>query len=211
MEHAAQRARPTFRLEAEEGAMGKKIILGSAVVVVAAVVVAIALVASRLGGIAGHIIEDYGSATTGTEVSVRSVDVEPTRGRGEVKVLTIANPPGFHTDYALRIDDVDLALDLKSLRSDVPVIREVLVDDAHLNAEQRGDSTNLTDIERYMSKSEKTGDQSGAPEPRIIIDRFRLTNGHVTLTSDLLKHPEELALRDVVVENIGRSSGGATY
>src|SRR4051812_28510476 len=135
------------RLAAEESAMGKKVILGLTVVVVAAIVVAIAMVASRLGGIAGHIIEDYGSATTGTDVSVRSVDVEPTRGRGEVKDLTIANPPGFHTDYALRIDDVELGLDLASLRKDVPVIREVLVDAAHLNAEQRGDSTNLTDIE----------------------------------------------------------------
>jgi hypothetical protein len=93
----------------------------------------------------------------------------------------------------------------------VPIIREVLVDDAHLNAEQRGDSTNLTDIERYMSKADKTADQSGAPEPRIIIDRFRLTHGRVTLTSELLSHPEELELGDVVVDNIGRSSGGATY
>jgi hypothetical protein len=78
--------------------MGKKVILGAAVVIVAAVAVGVALVASRLGNIAGHIIEDYGSATTGTDVSVRSVDVEATRGRGEVKDLTIANPPGFHTD-----------------------------------------------------------------------------------------------------------------
>lgn len=191
--------------------MGKKVILGAAVVIVAAVAVGVALVASRLGNIAGHIIEDYGSATTGTDVSVRSVDVEATRGRGEVKDLTIANPPGFHTDYALRIDDIQLGLDLASLRKDVPIIREVLVDDAHLNAEQRGDSTNLTDIERYMSKADKTADQSGAPEPRIIIDRFRLTHGRVTLTSELLSHPEELELGDVVVDNIGRSSGGATY
>ena len=142
--------------------MSKKVILGLGVVVVAAIVVAIAMVASRLGGIAGRIIEDYGSATTGTAVSVRSVDVEPTRGRGEVKDLTIANPPGFNTAYALKIDDIELALDLKSLRGAVPVVREVVVDDAHLNAEQRGETTNLTDIERYMSKSEKSGDQSGA-------------------------------------------------
>ncbi|HZF28039.1 MAG TPA: hypothetical protein VE907_02885 [Gammaproteobacteria bacterium] len=191
--------------------MGKKVIVGAALVVVTAIVLAIAMVASRLGGIAGRIIEDYGSATTGTDVSVRSVDIEPTRGHGEVKHLTIANPPGFATDYALRVDDIELALDLGSLRGAVPVVREVLVDDAHLNAEQRGDTTNLTDIERYMSKAENGSAQPGTPEERVIIDRFRLTHGHVTLTSELLSHPEELELGDVVVENIGRGSGGATY
>src|SRR5262245_15753524 len=123
--------------------MGKKVIVGVAILVVAAIAVTITLMASRLGGIAGRIIEDYGSATTGTDVSVRSVEIEPTRGRGQVKDLTIANPPGFDTDYALRIDDIELALDLGSLRGQVPVVREVVVDDAHLNAEQRGDSTNL--------------------------------------------------------------------
>lgn len=191
--------------------MGRKALLGVAVVVVAAIVAAIAMVASRLDGIAGRIIEDYGSATTGTDVSVRSVDLAPIRGRGELKHLTIGNPPGFTTDYALRIDDVELALDLGSLRGAVPVVHEVLVDDAHLNAEQRGDSTNLTDIERHMSKAESGSAEPGAPEEKVIIDRFRMTHGRVTLTSELLDHPEELELGDVVVENIGRGSGGATY
>src|SRR5262245_45819688 len=96
--------------------MGKKVIVGIAVVLVAATAVTTVLISSRLGGIAGRIIEDYGSATTGTDVSVRSVEIEPTRGRGEVKHLTVANPPGFSTDYALRINDIELALDLGSLR-----------------------------------------------------------------------------------------------
>ena len=47
-------------------------------------------------------------------------------------------------------------------------------------------------------------------EGRITIDRFRLTNASVTLTSDLLDKPETIELKDIVVQGIGRN-GGATY
>src|SRR3954469_17052246 len=62
------------------------------------------------------------------------------------------------------------------------------------------------------STASKAGAQASAKdEGRIIIDRFRLTHGRVTLTSDLLKHPEDLELADVSVDGIGRPSGGVTY
>jgi uncharacterized protein involved in outer membrane biogenesis len=191
--------------------MSKKIVLGIVAVVVAVVAAGLVFVGNKLDGIVAQAVEDYGSAATGTRVTVAGVDITPTQGRGDLKALVIDNPPGFETDHALRIENIKLALDLRSLTGDVPVVHEVLVNDAHLNAEQRGDSTNLTDIEHYMSKSSEASADSSVPPPRLIIDSFRLTHARVTLTSELLKHPEELELGDVVVQNVGRSSGGATY
>jgi hypothetical protein len=57
----------------------------------------------------------------------------------------------------------------------------------------------------------ETPDAGTEEEGRIIIDRFRLTHGRVTLTSEYLGKPEDLALDDVVVNGVGRSSDGATY
>jgi hypothetical protein len=192
--------------------MGKKVIFAATAVIVVAAAVAVTFFLNRLDGAVGDYIERYGRAATGTDVSVGGVDIALTAGTGTLSRLTIDNPDGFDTDYALRIDDSRLTLDLGSVASDVPIVTEVLLDGAHLNAEQRGDATNLTEIQRYMNGS------SGEPPPdadteegRIIIDRFRLTNARVTLTSDYLGEPEELPLRDVVVDGIGRSAGGATY
>jgi hypothetical protein len=135
-----------------------------------------------------------------------------TTGRGTLSRLEIGNPDGFETDYALRIEDINLAVDVGSVASDVPVLTEVVLDEAHLNAEQRGEATNLTEIQSYMSRSSgEPPPDAEAEEGRIIIDRFRLTNARVTLTSEYLSEPEELPLEDVVVNGIGRSSGGATY
>jgi uncharacterized protein involved in outer membrane biogenesis len=136
-----------------------------------------------------------------------------TRGRGDIKGLTIGNPPGYSSAYFLKIDDTTLALDLGSLAGRVPVVEEVLVDAPHLNAEQHGQATNLTDLEQQIAAHPSASKSTTAPanEGRIIINRFRMTHGRVTLTSDLLKRPEDLELADVSIDGIGARSNGVTY
>lgn len=192
--------------------MGRKI----AVIAIAVVVVIVAgigvFVVTQLDRRVAEAVETYGAAATGTSVDVGGVDVSLTEGSGRLRRLTIGNPEGFSSDYALRIEGIDLEVDLSSLAGEVPVIREIVVDDAHLNAEQRGRSTNLTDIQRYMSDSGGAAEPAaGAEEGRIIIDRFRLTNARVTVASELSDDSEVLELDDVVVEDVGRAAGGATY
>lgn len=194
--------------------MGKKILLGIVAVVVLAAAAATWLVLTKGNQFVAGAIETYGSAATGTDVSVGGVELSLTKGRGDVKGLTIGNPAGYSTDYFLKIDDITLVLDLGSLSGRVPVVGEVRVDAAHLNAEQQGQATNLTDLEHRISGPSTVSKAStGAPKDqgRIIIDRFRLTHGRITLTSDLLSHPEELELADVSIDGIGRTSGGVTY
>jgi autotransporter translocation and assembly factor TamB len=194
--------------------MGKRILVGLIAVVVLAAAGVTWLVMSKGNEFVASAIETYVSAATGTSVSVGSVELALTQGRGDVKGLTIGNPPGYSSSYFLKVDDIKLTLDLSSLAGRVPVVKEAVVEMAHLNAEQHGQTTNLTDIEQRI-----TGPAASKPKPqpaakdegRVIVDRFRLTHGSVTLTSDLLKHPEDLALADVSIDGIGRASGGVTY
>jgi hypothetical protein len=191
--------------------MGKKIAVVIAVVVAAAAGVAV-FVVTQLDRMVADAVETYGQAATGTDVTVGGVNVSLTDSRGQIRSLTIGNPEGFTTDNALSIDSIELDVDLGSLTGDVPVITEVIVEGAALNAEQRGETTNLTEIQRYMNETSGEPESAEpADEGRIIIDRFRLTGGRVTLTSELLNEPETLDLDEVVVEGIGRASGGATY
>jgi hypothetical protein len=189
--------------------MAKRIVLVVAVVALIIVGVVVWFATTQVDRLVASAIEDWGRATTGTNVDVGSVAIEAAHGHGRLGRLEIGNPPGYSTPYLLLIDDVDLSFDLASLRG-VPVVREVVLEGAHLNAEQRGEALNIADLQRAMSR----GAKPSAPADRqdkIIIDRFRLTHGRVTLTSELLGHPEEIDLADVVVEGIGRTSAGATY
>ena len=187
-----------------------KFLVGAVGVIAVLIVGSALLVGTQLERFVGGTIEDYGSAATGTDVSVGGVDISAAGGHGQIKGLTIGNPPGYSTPYALRIGHVGLDLDLGTLPTKVPVVREVVVDSAHVNAEQRGDATNLTDIEHNVNSGSAATSPPGE-EGKIIIDTFRLTHASITLTSDLFSHPQDIELDDVVVKDIGRSTGGATY
>jgi hypothetical protein len=194
--------------------VGKRILLGVIAVVVLAAVGVAWLVLTKGNEFVASAIETYGSTATGTSVHVGQVELALTQGRGDIKSLTIGNPPGYSSSHFLQFDDIKLAIDLRSLGGRVPVVKEALVDAAHLNAEQHGQTTNLMDIEQRItgpSTMSKPRPAAAKDQGRIIIDRFRLTHGRITLTSDLLKHPEELELADVSIDGIGRASGGVTY
>jgi hypothetical protein len=194
--------------------MLKRIVLAVIAVLVLAAAGVTWLVMTKGNQFVASAIERYGSAATGTNVSVGSVELALTQGRGDIKGLTIGNPPGYSSSYFLKVDNIALTLDLGSLAGSVPVVKEALVESAHLNAEQRGQTTNLMDIEQRITgpaAAKGSPQTAGKSQARIIIDRFRLTHGRITLTSELLKHPEELELADVSIDGIGRASGGVTY
>jgi hypothetical protein len=174
-----------------------------------AVVVGLRYGAGRLDSVVASTIERYGSEVTGTDVEVNGVDLALTAGRAHLTGLTVDNPQGYETDYAVRIGTATVALDVGSLAGDVPVVKELELDGALINAEQRDAAMNLTDIQENATGD--SGDASAGEPGRIVVERFRLRNGRVLVTSEHLSKPEELPLRDIVVENIGSASGGATY
>ncbi len=189
--------------------MRRAVIIGILAAVVVATFIGLRYGAGRLDGVVASTIERYGSAVTGTDVEVGGVDLALTSGRADLAGLTIANPRGYDTDYAVRIGHATVALDVASLAGSVPVIDELTLEGALINAEQRDRSINLTDIQRHATAS--SGAETPGEPGRIVIERFRLKDARVVLTSDLLSEPEELPLRDVVVDSIGTAEGGATY
>ncbi|MBN1238298.1 MAG: hypothetical protein JXB36_07335 [Gammaproteobacteria bacterium] len=183
------------------------------------VIIALLLVAVILGGVylLGRLeptvvatIESYGEAATGTDVTLRAANVSVTESTGTLSGLTIGNPEGYETDYALQIDEIRVRVGLDSLVGSGPlVVNEVVVNGARLNAEQRGNSSNLNELLERLEQSDDS-EPSAEPEERVIIERFRLARGRITLTSELLEDEQYVDLPEVVVEDVGGSSG-ATY
>jgi hypothetical protein len=79
------------------------ILIAALAVVGIGVAVALRYGAGRIDQVVASTVERYGSAVTGTDVDVDGVDLTLTSGRADFAGLTIDNPSGYDTDYAVRI------------------------------------------------------------------------------------------------------------
>lgn len=190
-----------------------KIVTGLVLVSIAAIAIVVTLVFQNLDGIIKKVIEDTGTKITGTAVSLDSVKLTLTDGRGELDGLRIANPTGFSSGPIFAMNQVALEIDPASVTGKVIVIREVIIDGAKLNAEQKGLATNLKalldNIEKNTPKSaEPAAVESTSPsDVRLMLERFAFTNTQASLITEQWGE-QKLQLKDIVLTNIGDKETG---
>lgn len=186
---------------------------------VAGLIVVVALVAyfllGNLDGIIKGVIEDVGTEVTGTRVSVGGVELELSSGKGRITGLIIDNPPGYDSDYAFKLNDIIVAVQPASLTKPVVVISEVSIRGASLIAEQKGQTTNLSDLLANIEKSSKTTDaaeekpEQAANDVRLTMKKFVFAGTKATIISEA-KGESALKVPDVTRQNIGDPATGLT-
>ncbi len=192
-----------------------KVLVG-AVIVLAGLVAAGIYFSRRVGPAVAAAIETYGGRAAGTKVRVAGVDVSLRQSLATVSGLVIGNPPGYRAPYALRVDETAVDLDVPSLARQAIELRDVTLQGATLNVEQHDASTNVTQILDHLEhgggadSAASAGPQTASAQ-KLIIDRFELTGGRITLTSSLLNGPQTIELPQIVVKDVGRAQGGLTY
>jgi hypothetical protein len=196
--------------------MGKtgKIVGAGLVVIIAVVAVVMVLVLKNLDGIIKEVIERVGSQLTHTQVTVAKVEFSLQEGRGEIHGLKIANPPGYNSPYLFSMNEVAVELDPSTLTGGVIVIREVLVDGADLQAEQKGTTTNLKDLMDNMNKG--AADSAAAPAEstadsgvRLMLEKFAFTGTAATLSTQLWGD-KSVSIPDIKLQDIGDKETGLT-
>lgn len=190
-------------------------ILGGGVLAIILVIVVVMLIAlQNLDSIIKNVIETVGSDVTQTEVTVSEVKFTLKDGRGEIRGLKIANPPGYQSSHAFSMKEVAVELDPTSLTGDVFVIKEILIDGADLIAEQKGSTTNLNELLDNMNSGEATSestsnDESSASDVRLVLEKFAFTGTAATLTSPQLGE-KALSIPDIRLRDIGDKETGLT-
>lgn len=175
-------------------------------------------------------IEKYGSAATQASVTLDSVKLALTQGKGTLSGLSVGNPSGFDSGKALYLGEISVALDPHSVTGNGPiVIRKILIQKPQVTYEftNSGDS-NLQALARntqnyassFAGKKEaepapaaapKAPPSPAAPARKIIIDSLTIADGQVSITHPLLQGKQLKApLPTIQLNNIGKSGGGAT-
>lgn len=191
----------------------KRIAIGLLVVLL----VAGAGIAFSLDALVERAIERGSEYALGVDTEVGSVRLGVLGGRFGLKGLRVSNPAGFDSPHFLSLREVRTGIDLRTLRSPVVEMPELVLSGIDLHIERRLDrGTNYGKLLDHLEKTTGSGEKPAAEGPpaedgkRFVIRELALRDvtAHLHLAPELGTLPAtEIALPEVKLRGVG--SGGA--
>ena len=170
--------------------------------------------ASQSGTLIREAVLDYAPPATGAKVSLDKVDVAILGGSAGISNLTVGNPKGFKSDYAFKVANMAVKIDMASLTGEVIRIKEIRIDGADLIYELGTKGNNISKIQKNIEKyTQSLGLESSKSESeaKFIVDHIYITGTKVKLATDLLGGKGAgLTLPDIHLKNIGTEDKAAT-
>jgi hypothetical protein len=195
----------------------KKVLLGILIATGAALGAVFWWLQANLDDLIGKAIARHGSEMTGAKVSVGSVELSAKEGRAIVRNLTIGNPAGFKTAHALQVQEVELAIDLSSVRREVVLVRKILVQAPDIIFEKSAETTNIgvirKNIASYRNKNRaaQPGDtrKASGEAKKLIIGELKLAQANAHASATFMQGKTlGLKLPDIMLLDLGKDKGG---
>ena len=168
--------------------------------------------ADNLDEIVADAIAHHGSAMTQARVGVEKVEIAPKNGKGVISGLLLGNPKGFKTPFALRVERIEIDVDLSSITKDVTVIRMLIIDKPDIIYEKGESGTNFDAIQKniaaYLGPKGNAHQRGGT---RLIIEELTICNANARASADFMGGKTiSIPLPDIALKNVGKASGGVT-
>ncbi|MFC1657157.1 hypothetical protein ACFL2P_01110 [Candidatus Moduliflexota bacterium] len=196
----------------------KKLLIGVAVFTAVVIVAAIVLV-GNVEKIVKGALESVGSELMGTRVRVAKVDLDLKSGSGRISGFTVANPEGYSSEKAFRMDTISLDLKLSSLGKQPLVVEELQIRDPVVRLEAREDgSSNLQTLLDNIRKNSDSADRKAAegqpkPDDASQGEPVRISFGVIAASGVKVeasipgREPQGAVLPDIVMRDVGRGKG----
>ncbi len=199
----------------------KRIAIGLTALAITLVVVVVIFLYSSLGSIITRAITTVGSEMVQAKVELKGTDIDIDSGTGALRGLVVANPAGFQTESAFRMDKIKLALDWKSIDGEVIHIEEISILGPEVTYELGENGSNIDAIQRNVDAFVKKYGESSQPEEKgagektvetkLIIDEIHITGGQVHIAATIGKNQTaSLPLPDIYLKDVGKKQNGAT-
>lgn len=133
------------------------------VVLIAFVALSVYLTASNLNSIVKQVVEQVGTETLQTQVTLREADIQLLEGKARLSGLVIENLPTYQAPNLFEMETVAVALNLEAMADKVVDITEVRIEGIKVTAEQKGTRTNIQALMDNLPKSSSTTGNSKTP------------------------------------------------
>ena len=178
-------------------------------VVVALIIVVMAVVAFKMDAIVRVAVEKTMSHVLQVDVTLGGADVSIFGGSVALKDLRVGNPDGFKTPSAFECDKARVRVDIKSFRTDQPVIELISIDQPKVTLEQGLKQSNIGKLIDNASRfdsggGEKPDEEEAASQKKIRIDKVTVQKAGVALSAPVLKGRDVgFTLPTLTMNNIG--------
>ena len=156
---------------------------------------------------------DHGSRMLQAPVSVDAVSIRLRDGEGEIRGLVIGNPAGFKTPYALKVQRIEIGIDVRSLLGEVVTIRRVTVLAPAVIYERNDHRTNFDVLQANLARQAPAAAQRPAPGEarKLIVGEFSLRGARAQGSIGAMAgNTLSVRLPDIELHDIGKAQGGAT-
>ena len=159
--------------------------------------------------IAREVMISYGSEMTGAKVSIGNVNIDMVNGKCVIKNFVLANPKGFESAYAIKIDKLSLELVPSTLVGSVIMIKKIEIVAPDIIYEKTDKSTNfdmiLENIAAYLGPTRA----QSPDDKKVMVNKLLIKDGKVqALAAFMNGQPVVFDLQDLYMKNLGKAENG---
>lgn len=186
--------------------------IGIALLVLVAVVAgAMFWLRGNMDGLIKDAIEKYGSEMTNAKVSVAAVEIKPADGRGVIRGLTIGNPAGFKTAHALKVAEIEVAIDLASIAKEAVTIRKIGIAAPDVIYEKGDAMTNFDAIQKNIADYTGPAEKKESGGKKLIVEQLSVTDAKAQASAAFMDGKTvTVGLPDIHLKDLGKAKGGVT-
>jgi uncharacterized protein involved in outer membrane biogenesis len=198
----------------------KKWIVRLAVAFVVLAIIGLIAIFLSINTIVTKGVNTIGPKVTQTDVRLENANISPFSGSGELHGLFVGNPSGFKTPSAVKVSDVKVAVNVKSLLSNVVVVDSVMIDSPEVTFEGDlvGVNNNLSKLLANVNAVAGTDSSEKKPEEKPVEGGKKFRVKDILIKSTKLNasltvmggKAVSLTLPDIHLTDIGNDSDGAS-
>jgi uncharacterized protein involved in outer membrane biogenesis len=192
----------------------KKLLLGIVATALLAISGGLWWVYHSLDAQVASAIRRYGSEMTGVPVGLSSAHIAIADGRAILRGLTVGNPDGFKTKYALSLGEISMTLDIGSLTTDVIRIKELTLIKPEVTYEYASSGSNLEVLQRNIERSiaqQRSDAKNTQSDKKLVIEHLYIKSGTASVSAEMLNGDVlSVPIADLHLQNIGKKSDGTT-
>lgn len=181
----------------------RKVFFTFGAIMLLAVAAAVYFVMFRLDGVVETRIEKTATMALGSRVEVSGVRTNLRDGTLTVEQISVANPPGFESPYAVRLNAIQATLDYDGLE-----VKRVVIANPEFYVEEHGGKTNFEQMLQALDAGagESAGSSPGAAapkaEPVIVIRHLRIGETRAAFASQTFDRYTDMQIDAIEMNNL---------